>query len=302
MNRDFTRACICSAWPLPRFEPISTQRTRLMFPGWPFSILLALATACSRAPEAHAPAGLAAAALGDPAFAWIRRSIPGFRVYFLADSYPAAHQNALLEGLPPALSRTQRMIQAAKTDAPIDVFYIESRAQMKALTGARATGFAEPATRTVLLVSNPDWRPFERHEIMHVISRDTWGAPAAGNEWLDEGLAQAADGLCGGYSNTDVAVALAARHGWIPLNTLLTKFRAQPDLRAYLQAAAFAEYLLQRYGSAEVARLWRQGSHGDSPVGGETLGTVEARWRRKLGARRQLTPRTLSALESKGCG
>jgi hypothetical protein len=173
---------------------------------------------------------------------------------------------------------------------------------MKTLTGARATGFAEPATRTVLLVTNWDWRPFERHEIMHVISREAWGAPAAGNEWLDEGLAPAADGLCAGYSNADVVVALAARYGWIPLNTLLTKFRPQPDLRAYLQAAAFADYLLQRYGIAEVARLWRQGSCRDSPVGGETLAAVEGRWRRELRARRQLTPRTLSAVESKGCG
>jgi hypothetical protein len=272
-----------------------------MFPRWLLSILLAVATGCSRAPEAHAPAGLAAAALADPAFTWIRRSTPGFRVYFLADSYPAAHQNALLEGLPAALSRIQRMIQAPQLGAPIDLFYIESRAQMKSLTGARATGFAEPATRTVLLVTNRDWRPFERHEIMHVISRHAW-APAAGNEWLDEGLAQAADGLCAGYSNADVVVALAARHSWIPLNTLLTKFRAQPDLRAYLQAAAFADYLLQRYGIAEVARLWRQGSRRDSPVGGETLAAVEGRWRRELRARTQLTPRTLSAVESKGCG
>jgi hypothetical protein len=204
--------------------------------------------------------------------------------------------------LPRALSRAQSLIQAPRLDAPIDLFYIESRAQMKSLTGGRATGFAEPVTRTVLLVTNRDWRPFERHEIMHVIARHAWGAPAVGNDWLDEGLAQAADGVCGGYSNADVALALAARHGWIPLNALLTKFRAQPDLRAYLQAAAFADYLLQRYGVAEVARLWRLGSRRDSPIGGETLAAVEARWQRELRARRQITPRTLSAVETKGCG
>ncbi|HZI72471.1 MAG TPA: hypothetical protein VFD73_00300 [Gemmatimonadales bacterium] len=46
---------------------------------------LAFAPACSRAPEAHAPARLAAAALADPTFTRIRRS-PGFRVYFIAES------------------------------------------------------------------------------------------------------------------------------------------------------------------------------------------------------------------------
>src|SRR5688572_20670292 len=51
----------------------------------------AMATTFACSPESQAPAGLAATALADSSFTWIRRSIPGFRVYFLADSYPAAH-------------------------------------------------------------------------------------------------------------------------------------------------------------------------------------------------------------------
>jgi hypothetical protein len=268
----------------------------------PLLATFALAATFARSLEAQAPAGLAASALADSSFTWIRRSIPGFRVYFLADSYPAAHQDSLLERLPHALSHAHALIKAPELHAPIDLFFIESRAQMTALIGGRATGLAQPSTRTVFLVTNPHWRAFERHEIMHVIVQHAWGPSAPGNDWLNEGLAQAADGMCAGYSNADVALHLAARHGWIPLDTLLTRFRDQPDLRAYLQAAAFGDYLLERYGAAAVAQLWRLGSHPNSRIGGQTLAAIERRWREELRPRRQVTAHTVAAVEAKGCG
>ncbi|MFL5534751.1 MAG: hypothetical protein ACJ8AP_03520 [Gemmatimonadales bacterium] len=109
---------------------------------------------------------------------------------------------------------------------------------MRALTGVGATGFAQPSARAVFLVTNPEWRAFERHEIMHVVAGQTWGSTGPDSDWLQEGLAQAADGACAGYSNSEVALALAQRHGWIPLSSVIGAFRQQPDVRAYLQAAA----------------------------------------------------------------
>jgi hypothetical protein len=52
---------------------------------------------CSPAgvPQPQKPAGLAASALADSSFTWIRRGLPGIRAYFLADSYPAAHQDRI---------------------------------------------------------------------------------------------------------------------------------------------------------------------------------------------------------------
>jgi hypothetical protein len=264
--------------------------------------LLALASGLARTLDAQAPAGLAASALADPSFSWIRRSIPGFRVYFLADSYPAAHQDSLLERLPPALSHARALIHAPDLAAPIDLFFIENRAQMTALIGGHATGFADPSSRTVILVTNPEWRAFERHEIMHVIAQHAWGPPAPGDDWLNEGLAQAADGRCAGYSNADVALGLAARRGWIPLDSLLSRFRAQPDLRAYLQAAGLVDYLLKRYGAAAVAQLWQRGSRSDSRIGGQTLAAVERQWREELHPHEKMAAHTLAAVESKGCG
>src|SRR5215217_9005576 len=68
-----------------------------------------------------APAGLAAVALADSSFTWIRREAPGFRVYFLADSYAAAHQDSLLARLPPALAHARSLISAPALDGPIDL-------------------------------------------------------------------------------------------------------------------------------------------------------------------------------------
>lgn len=268
----------------------------------PIVALLACTRVSSDTRQAPAPAGLAASALADTSFRWIRRSVPGFRVYFAADSYPAAHQDSLLARLPRALTHARDLIAAPPLGAPLDLFFIESRAQMTALIGGRATGFAQPSTRTVILVTNPGWRAFERHEVMHVVAQHAWGPPAQGNDWLVEGLAQAADGICAGHSNVDVMLELMDRHGWIPLDTMLTRFRAQPDLRAYLQAAAFVEHLLQRYGAAAVAELWQKGSRNDSMIDGERLPDVEARWRATLRARNEISAATLVHVESEGCG
>jgi hypothetical protein len=212
------------------------------------------------------------------------------------------HQDSLLALIPPAVSHARALVNAPPLIDPIDLFFIESRAQMTALIGGRATGFAQPSTRTVFLVTNPDWRAFERHEIMHVVAQHAWGPPAPGSDWLQEGLAQAADGVCAGYSNADVMLALTTRHGWIPLGTMLTRFRAQPDLRAYLQAASFVGHLLHEYGPGPLEELWRRGSREDSLIGGSTLATVEHRWRKALRPGQNISATVLGTVESKGCG
>ncbi len=256
----------------------------------------------SRAVDAQETTGLRAAALANASFTWVPRTIPGFRVYFLADSYAAQHQDSLLARLGPAETHARSLLNVPADAALLDVFFVESRAQMNQLIGMRATGWADVSTRTVFLVTNPEWRAFERHEIMHVVSGQAWGPSGPNTDWLKEGLAQAADGFCAGRSNADVALALAARHGWIPLQTVLTQFRAQPDLRAYLQAAAFVGYLHQQYGPAPLATLWRQGATDRTMVSGRRLEAIESEWRTHLLPTWTPTGAELDAIEANGCG
>jgi hypothetical protein len=263
---------------------------------WLFLLLPAARTA------AQSPSGLAASALADTGLQWLHRELPGIRIHTLADSYPALHQDSLAQRIPSALAHAQQILGVGPLDGPLDVFFVESRDQMLRLTGARATGLAQPSSRTVVLVTNPEWRAFDRHEVMHVVVARAWGAPATGNDWLVEGLAQAADGRCGDWSNGEVLRGLAWRSGWIPLSDVLERFRQQPDLRAYLQAAAFTQFLIDEHGVAAVRRLWSERSRPDSSVGGETLAAAEARWKQRIG---RLSPPPLLALQQiaeLGCG
>jgi hypothetical protein len=252
--------------------------------------------------QAQAPTGLAASALANPAFSWLARSTTGFRVYFLADSYPAQHQDSLLARLPPAARHAERLLGLRPLEQPIDLFFVESREQMTALVGGRATGFAQPSARVVFLMTHPAWRAFERHEIMHVIAAQAWGRPGPNTDWLQEGLAQGADGRCANYSNAGVLLALTARRGWITFPDVVTNFRAQPDLRAYLQAAVFVDHLLRRFGPAPLERLWRRGATVDARVNGRALSNIEREWRAGLREPHRPDVGDLSIIEAKGCG
>jgi hypothetical protein len=59
---------------------------------------------------------------------------------------------------------------------------------METLLARRATGFAEPATGTVRLTTNPDWRAFDRPELMHAVAERTSGLADAETDWPRESL------------------------------------------------------------------------------------------------------------------
>ncbi|MBK9547947.1 MAG: hypothetical protein IPO52_02285 [Gemmatimonadetes bacterium] len=137
---------------------------------------------------------------------------------------------------------------------------------------------------------------------MHVIAGQAWGQAGPNTDWLVEGVAQAADGRCGSYSNADVLIGLATRRGWIPFSSVLTNFQALPDLRAYLHAAGFVDYLLRRVGPGPIKELWRHGATMDSMVAGHSLVSLGQEWRGSLQEASHPNPDELATIEAKGCG
>lgn len=273
----------------------------------PVCIRLLIIGACltaSLTPGATAqePEGLAARALANERYGWLPRTAPAFRVYFQAGSYAARHQDSLLNRLPFALQHARALLQTSAPAGPIDVFFVETRDDMAQLVGGRATGFAHQSARAVFLVTNPSWRAFERHEVMHVVAWHAWGPPAPNSDWLQEGLAQAADGRCGNHTNEEVLRGLTHQYGWVSLEDMLVNFRRQPDLRAYLQAAAFTRYLLDNFGPAMLERLWRDGSTADTVVGDRPLATVEQQWRAAIARGDQPPAAELATIDDVGCG
>lgn len=266
------------------------------------SIVGLLVLVATAATPARSQEGLAASALANSQFSWIRRAAPGFRIYFQAGSYAAQHQDSLVARLPIALQHARTLVRSSAPADPIDLFFVETREAMTRLVGARATGFAHQSARAVFLMTNPTWRAFERHEVMHVVAWHAWGPPAARNDWLQEGLAQAADGRCGEFTNEEVLRGLTRQHGWVRLEDMLVKFRQQPDLRAYLQAAAFTRYLLDSYGSPAVENLWRNGATADTLIDGRSLAAIEQRWREITASGDQPDAQRLAAIDTEGCG
>lgn len=252
---------------------------------------------------AQEPAGLARSALDDPAFSWIREGTEWLRVYFLEGSYPAAHRDSLVELARRARDHALATLGAERFDRSIDVFFIESRAQMDSLVGAPVTGFAHRDARAVFLVTNAEWRSFERHEIMHVIAHHVWDPPAEPSAWIVEGLAQFADGRCGGYSVDSVTRSLVDSNGTVPLDKLTRRFRQLNDLTAYLQAASIVGYIYRVHGRDAVERTWREGLDGLSASIGLTPRQLMDGWTRWL--ERIATPipeDALASISRKGCG
>jgi len=264
---------------------------------------LVLVGACRPSPRPDAPLGLSLTALAHPGFSWIERSTAHFHIRFLAASYAAAHQDSLLGRLESAHEHVFEMIDLPQDTARIQVLFLETRLQMETLLGRRATGFAEPATGTVLLMTNPDWRAFERHEIMHVVAERNWGPADPEADWLREGLAQLADGRCGRYSNEPVANGLVAEDGWIPLETLVRDFRRQPDLNAYLEAASLAGYIHRVHGVAALRAMWQGGPEEFRRVTGRSLHQLEQEWQEAMATiSARPRPAEIAVLRQRGCG
>jgi hypothetical protein len=253
------------------------------------------------APKAEAPQGLARTAIDHPAFDWVERKAPRLHFYFPARSYPAAHQDELIKKAEAARGANLELLGADRFDHDIYVFFIESRAQMDSLTGVPVTGLADRDACAVFLVNNPEWRAFERHEIMHVLAHHTWG-PASG-AWVEEGFAQFADGMCGAYTVDDAVHALVGDGSYVPMDTLVTRFRQLDDLTAYLQAASMMGFVYHEYGKDTARDVWQHGVDALPKAAGETPAAFAESWWRWVSARARPVPEAdLEVIREKGCG
>ncbi len=251
------------------------------------------------------PAGLARSALSQPGVNWEHTRRPGLRIYWRHSSWAARLSDSLAVRAREARSHDLALLGAKEYHPPIDVFYLDSRAELEALVGMRATGFSDRANRTVLLVANNGWRPFERHEIMHVLSYQLWGPPADPPDWISEGLAVFADGDCAGHP-IDALVSQWRRKGELfPLDSLTGGFRALGDLRAYLQAGSFIGWIYNTRGRDAVRQLWQRGPAVAADSLGISLDSLDAAWRRDLaseGVQPGIPSVELTRIQERGCG
>lgn len=249
------------------------------------------------------PSARAREILARPDFEWRTERVPGARIHTLPGSHAASLGDALAARVQAARRRVAALLDRSDPGPTLDLFYVESREEMARITGRPVTGFAYREDAAVVLVTNPEWRGFEAHEMSHVLAGRAWGPAARPEAPVEEGLAVLADGDCGGYPVARVVRAMLERGRLADLDALARDFRALPDLVAYLQAGAILVWVHERAGSAGLRQVWREGFPSLPLAAGVAPARLEARWRSWLREEWEPVPEAAwERIEEDGCG
>ena len=227
------------------------------------------------------PVGLAAYTLKAQGFDWITSTSAHYRLHYLPGSVAQRQIDTLLAQNETYLSSHLAILGAEKYDWIIDVFYFDSRDQIKEIVTKPFRALADAANMTVLAVRNDSDVARDAHEIMHVVSYDLWGGWERRNEeaWLGEGLATYADLPCNGYTMSVLAAhMLKNTDEAVGLDSLALSFRKYPEMIGYPLMASFVEFVLEQYGRDHFHRLWDEGYAGIKNVFGKDVAALESEW------------------------
>ena len=184
-------------------------------------------------------------------------------------------------------ARTAALSTLGENDLPgepkLEVFLLDTRQDMKQITGRTISGFAQPGELTAVFIAGPGYKPLIRHELTHAISFVRWGE-LRGSQWLSEGLATLTQGNCQGHSTDEIAAGFLAKGNLPSVASMLHDFRSIGELQGYIGAASFADHVRRRFGVSTLRALW-QGRAPDSltnDLAKPNGGNAEREWRAAL--------------------
>jgi hypothetical protein len=219
--------------------------------------------------------------LGTPGTRWVTHAGDRLHLHAPAGSRAARVLPALAAHAAAVRREDLRLLGegAAPDTARLELIALDRREQMRPWTGGTPGGWAEPAASAVLFVTNDSARAPLRHELMHVLSWQRWGAPRA--LWISEGLAMHAVGRCGGREVHAMAAALAAEGRLVPLAELPRRFQVEgaDGAAMYVQAGSVVRHLAETRGAAGLRALWSRGLGAD-------VAAVERTWRERVSVER----------------
>lgn len=221
--------------------------------------------------------------ISNDEFEWETTRTRRFTIYYEVGSHASHHLGFIRESAEAAVDRALQLLDEAEYERGTRLFMVSTRDRMKTLVGARYKGLAEAHDDALLLVFNEDVRPYFRHEIMHVISINLWGDPIP---WIREASAVYADGNCLSYENPmhTISAYMMGEDLLFSLDEIINTFEGcarENDLVAYLQAASFFEYLVDRFGMDNMKRLWLNATEIEATLG-VPLEELEKDWRGHL--------------------
>jgi hypothetical protein len=236
--------------------------------------------------------------LGAPDVRWVTHAGDRLHVHAPAGSRAARVLPALAEQAAAVRREDLRLLgEAPAADtAHLELLALDDREQMRPWTGGTPGGWAEPAASAVLFVTNDSARAPLRHELMHVLSWQRWGAPRA--LWISEGLAMHAVGRCGGRELHAMAAALAAEGRLVPLAELPRRFHVDgaDGAAMYVQAGSVVRHVAETRGVAGLRALWSRDLGPDLPA-------TERAWRARVAVERpaELWGEIVADVRARGC-
>jgi hypothetical protein len=266
-------------------------------------LLCALIGSCAREQSTHEAGTVARRLLADSATDWRTISIPGARLHLARGGTSDRHAAAIAESVTVIrrdLLALLGMSAVNDTARRADLFFVNSRDEMRRVAGRPLAGFIQQGEPTGVFVVTAGYRygSLLRHELAHLYTFEAWGAPRSGR-WLVEGFAAWAAGSCQGHSPDELAAGAVARRTLVPLTDLSGNFDHVTEEVAMPQAGSIVGFLVRHEGLDAVGRRWREVPGTGHPLG-ENGPALEAAWLDELS---HVRPATLdvSRVLDEGC-
>jgi hypothetical protein len=275
------------------------------------ALILVAAFLWSLSGESYAGETVAFSEMTDPVrsladatrYEWLSVNTAHCRIYFEKDTFAAKLIREIEAECEKGINRSLEFLGEQSYSVGLRVFVVATRDELIPVAGARYKAFALMGQDAVVMAHNPDVRMYAVHEIFHIVSGRTWGDPVP---WLREGAAVYVDGECLEYEQPfhSAAAYLKDRDNLFEMQALTTDFyaaMAESDLRAYLQAGSFVQYLYENYGRDAVKRYWRSQAVETTEAFGKSLEELEEEWLQFLGGV-DFSTIDWDELEERGCG
>lgn len=255
--------------------------------------LFAFIGGCALGQSTNEAGPVARRMLADSAAAWRTVSVPGARLHFARGGTADREATAIVDSVTVIRRDLIALLGptvANDTARQADLFFLNSRDEMRRLAGRPLAGFIQQGEPTGVFVVTVGYRygSLLRHELAHLQTFEAWGEPRAGR-WFVEGVAAWAAGSCQGRTSDELAAGALARRALPTLTELANNFDRVAEDVAMPQAASVVSFLVRHEGKDSIRRRWREAPGAVHPLG-QNGAALEATWLDELS---RVSPATL---------
>lgn len=231
----------------------------------------------------HRVGGFAESLLHRNDFDWEVEPFAQGHLHFLPSSHASKTAGQLGAIVDSARRQVLRFIEMNDSVQPIELFFVDTREEMRQLVGRPIGGMVSSGERTAIFVYNAGYNPFLLHELTHLYTHHAWGQPR--HRWITEGLAMLASGSCQGHTVDEIAHGFEKQGKLVFWPEFPNEFDRMDEVRANVQAASMVNYLMSRWGMEIVREVWTaEDWSGIEDTYQTSVIELEARWLQRIRA------------------